>query len=115
MPAGGPSLDGFPTLPSPSSHTLWSADILDGHVTLKAAHNSASRSLDLDESDPIRLRHHEKQIKGVMLSTLQALAECKHPSLPKDYINGAANSIRKLARAITVALNSSLKWWVGDR
>lgn len=50
-----------------------------------------------------------------MLSTLQALAECDHPSLPEDYIGGAANSIRRLARAVAVALSSSLKRWVGSQ
>jgi len=107
------SPDKFPALPCPFDHTPWPADILDGHSALKAAYDAASRSLDLDESDPIRLRHYEKQIKAVMLSTLQALAECEHPSLPEEYIEGAANSIRELAGAITTALNSSLKWWVG--
>jgi len=115
MPAEGSSPDGFPTLPSFSSHVPWPADILDGHNVLKAVHNAASHSLNLDESDPIRLRHHEKQIKGVMLSTLQALAECECPPLPEDYIESAANSIRKLAGAVGAALNSSLMWWVGNQ
>ena len=110
MPMRESSLDGFPALPSPPGHAPWPADILDGHIALKAVHNATSRSLNLDESDPIRLRHFEKQIKGMMLSTLQALAECEHPSLPEDYINKVANSIRKLAGAITAALNSSLEW-----
>ena len=48
-----------------------------------------------------------------MISTLQALAECEHPSLPKDYIKRAAKLIRELAGAIATALSSSLKWWVG--
>lgn len=115
MPAGRSSPDGFPTLPFPSGHVPWPADILDGHNTLKAAHNAAFRSLNLDESDPIRLRHYEKQIKGVMFSTLRALAECKCPPLPEDYIERVANSIQKLAGAVAAALNSSLKWWVGNQ
>jgi len=112
MPTGRRSLlDEFLALPPPD-HVPWPADTLDGHNTLKAAYDAASRSLNLDESDPIRLRHYEKQIKVVILSTLQALAECEHTPLPEDYIEGAANSIWKLAGAITTALDSSLKWWV---
>ena len=110
MPAGRFSPDGFPTLPSRSGHVPWSADILDGHKTLTTVFNAASRALNLDESDPIRLQHFEKQIKGVMLSTLQALAACERPPLPEDYIEGVTNSIRKLAEAMTAALNSSPKW-----
>jgi hypothetical protein len=112
MPAGRFSPDEFPVLSSPSGPVPWPADILDGHMTLKVAYNAASRALNLDESDPIRLRHYEKQIKAVMLSTLQALAARKRPSIPEDYIEGVANAIRKLAGAMTATLGSSLKWWV---
>jgi len=109
MPSGKSPLDKFPELLSRPSHAPWSADIIDGHNTLKAAHEAVSRVLNLDESDPIRLRHYEKQIKTVMLSTLQALAAYGNPPLPEHYINDAANSIRQLAGLVAAALNSSLK------
>ena len=99
----------FPELPSRSCHAPWSAAITDGHDTLKAAYGAASRALNLDESDPIRLRHYETQIKTVMLSTLQALAACKAPPLPEHYIEDVANLIRKLAGSMATALDSSLK------
>ena len=113
MPAGRFSPDEFPALPPPSGHVPWPADILDGHMALKTAYDAASRALNLDESDPIRLRHYEKQTKTVILSTLQALAAHERPPLPEDYIEDVANSIRKLAGAMTAALGSSLKRWVG--
>lgn len=110
MPAGGFLPGDFPTLPPPSHCVPWPADILDGHETMKATYDAGSCALNLDESDPIRLRHHEKQIKTIMLSALQALAAYERPPLPEDYIRAVVNSIRELAGAVTAALNSSLKW-----
>jgi len=109
MSSGKSPPDRFPEPPSCPGHTPWSADIIDGHNTLKAAHDAVSRALNLDESDPIRLRHHEKQIKTVMLSTLQALATQRNPPLPERYVEDAANSIRQLAGSVAIALNSCLK------
>lgn len=43
----------FPELPSRSGHAPWPAGITDGHNTLKAAYETASRALNLDESDPV--------------------------------------------------------------
>jgi hypothetical protein len=99
----------FPDLPARSGHAPWSASITDGHKLLKTAYEAASRALNFDDSDPIRLRHYEKQTKTVMLSTLQALAACDNPPLPERYIEDAANSIRKLASMMGTALDSSLK------
>lgn len=110
MPPGESPPVKFPELPSRPGPVPWPADVVDGHNTLKKAHEAASRVLVLDESDPIQLRHHEKQIKGVMLSTLQALAANENPPLPERYIEDIANLIRKLAGSMSIALNSSLKW-----
>ena len=99
----------FPELPPRSGHAPWPADIADGHNTLKSAYEAASRALNLDDSDPIRLRHHEKQTRTVVLSTLQALAAHESPPLPERYIEDAASLIRKLAVSMAAALNSSLK------
>jgi hypothetical protein len=99
----------FPELPSRSGHAPWPAAITDGHNTLKAYHEAASRALNLDESDPIRLRHYEKQTKTVMLSILQALAACGNPPLPEYYIKGVANLVRQLAHSMSTALGSLLK------
>lgn len=109
MPSGQSPLDEFPELPSRPGLIPWSADVLDGHNTLATTHKAASRALNLDDSDPIRLRYHEKQIKITMLSTLQALAACENPPLPERYINAAANAVRRLASSIAAALASSLK------
>jgi hypothetical protein len=76
---------------------------------LKASHEAASRALNSDESDPIRLRHYENQTKTVMLSTLQALAACGNPPLPERYIKDVANIVRQLAQSTSTALGSSLK------
>ena len=109
MPPGKPPPDKFPDLPLRSGPTPWPAPIVDSHAELKAIHDATSRALNLDESDPIRLRHYEKQIKTAMLSTLQALAASENPSLPERYIKGVANSIERLVDATSDALNSSLK------
>lgn len=99
----------FPELPPRPDRTPWSAAIFDGHKTLKVAYEAASRALGLDESDPIRIRHYEKQTKTAMLSTLQALAACETPPLPECYIEDVANLIRKLAGSLATALNSTLE------
>ena len=109
MSSGEPPPDKFPELPSHPGPAPWPADIIDGHDTLKAVHIAASRALNLDEPDPIRLRHYEKQIKTVMTSTLQALAASENPSLPECYISAVADTIRRLAGLVTVALTSSLE------
>lgn len=93
MSCGGLPDDKFPELPFHPSSAPWPAEIIDGHDTLKAAHISASRALNLDEPDPNRLRHYEKQIKTVMTSTLQALGASKNPSLPEYYIGAVADTI----------------------
>ena len=110
-----PPLAKFPELPSRSSHAPWPAAIVDGHNTLKATYDAASRALNLDESDPIRLQHYEKQTKTLMLSTLEALAACGNPSLPEHYIEDIANLVRELAQSMTTALSSSLKRCRGFR
>lgn len=99
----------FPELPSRSGRLPWPAGITDGHNALKMTYEAASRALNLDESDPIRLQHYEAQIKTVMLPTLQALAACERPLLPEHYIKDAANLIQGLARSMATALNSSLE------
>ena len=109
MSSGKSPPDKFPELPSRPGPIPWPADVVDGHNAMKKAHDAASQVLNLDESDPIRLRHHEKQIKGTMLSTLQALAAYENPPLPERYIEKIANLIRKLASSMSIALNSSLK------
>ena len=76
---------------------------------MKAAYQAASRALNLDESDPIRLRHYDKQIKTVLLSTLQAVATHENPPIPEQYIESIAELVRKLAHSMTTALKSSLK------
>jgi len=110
MPSRKSPPDNFPELPSRAGPIPWPADVVDGHNALKKTYEATSRVFDLDESDPIRLRHHEKQIKGAMLSTLQALAAHGNPALPEHYIEDIANLVRKLARSMSTALNSSLKW-----
>ena len=102
--------DKFPELLPRPGHAPWPADIVDGHSTLKSAHKMVSWSLNLDESDPIHLQHHEKQIKTTMLSTLQALAAHETLPLPEHYINDATNSIQQQARLVGTALASSLEW-----
>ena len=109
MPSGKSVPPTFPELPSRSGRVPWPADITDGHLTMKATHKAASQALNLDESDPIRLQHYDKQIKTVMLSTLQVLAACKSPPVPECYIEDAANSIRQLAQSTAIALKSSLE------
>jgi hypothetical protein len=104
-----PPPERFPELQSRSGHAPWPASITDGHNTLKVVYEAASRALNLDESDPIRLRHYENQTRTVMLSTLQALAACENPPLPERYIEDAADSIRELAGAMATALDSSLE------
>jgi len=99
----------FPELPSRPGPAPWPADIIDGHNTLKAVHKAASQALGLDDSDPIRLRHYEKQVKTTMPSTLQALAACENPSLPECYINAVTNVIRALVGSVALALTSSLR------
>lgn len=99
----------FPDLPSRSGHAPWPADITDGHITLKETYEAASRALNLDESDPIRLQHYNKQIRTIVLPTLQALAACEHPSVPECYIEDAASSIQRLAQLMATALKSSLE------
>ena len=110
MPSRKSPPDKFPDLPPRPGDIPWPADVVDGHTAIKTIHEATSRTLNLDESDPIRLRHYEKQIKTVMLSTLQALAASEKPPLPGYYIEDAANLVRKLASATTTALDSSLKW-----
>lgn len=109
MPPGKSPSDKFPDLPSRPGGIPWPADIIDGHTALKSVHEATSRALNLDESDPIRLRHYDKQIKGVMLSTLQALAASEKPPLPEHYIKDAVNVVRMLASSTATALDSSLK------
>ena len=109
MPLGKLLQDEFPDLPSRPRGITWPADIVDGHTTLKAVYGATSRALNLDESDPIQLQHHEKQVKTVMLSTLQALAASEQPPLPEHYIKDVVDVVRKLAGLMTAALNVSLK------
>ena len=109
MLSGKSPPDEFPELPSRPGPAPWPADIIDGHNTLKAVHKAASRALNFDESEPIRLRHYDKQIKTTMPSTLQALVACENPSLPECYVDAVANVIRTLSGSVAIALTSSLK------
>ena len=99
----------FPELPPRSGHAPWPTGITEGHDTLKATYNAASQALNLDESDPIRLKHYERQTKTVMLPTLQALAASGGPPLPERYIEDVANLVQTLAGLMAAALSSSLK------
>lgn len=86
----------LPTLPEPPHGNPWSADVEDAHNQLISAYASARQALNLDESDPIKLRFHLDRATGFMVSVVETLALREVDPLPPSYIQPLAVAVGSL-------------------
>jgi hypothetical protein len=104
----GPPLPEFlPVLPDASQQNSWAADVTDAHGELVAAYNSARLALNLDESDPIRLRFHLDRATGFMADLVKSLGLQENNPLPSSYIVPLAATIGSLVERLHEALDGS--------
>ena len=99
----------LPILPDPSRQTPWGADITDAHAELVSAYNSARLALNLDESDPIRLRFHLDRATGFMADLVTTLGLQENNPLPPSYIVPLAAAVGSLVEWLRYTLNGSKK------
>lgn len=89
--------DCLPPLPVTANNTPWPADTVSAHAQLLSAFSSARNALNLDESDPIKLRFHLDRASTVMVSIIDALAAAQDRSLlPDEHIISLAQGVGSL-------------------
>lgn len=87
----------LPPLPPAANDTPWPAETVTAHVQLTSAFNSARNALNLDESDPIKLRFHLDRASTFMVSIIDALATAQDQSLlPDGHIVSLAQGVGSL-------------------
>jgi len=93
----------LPPLP-PANGVPWSAEVIQAHRGLTSAFGVSYRALNLDESDPIRLGHHLKQVETFMTSVIGVLGTYAENPLPPKYIDTVGGAIESLADGLRDAL-----------
>jgi hypothetical protein len=94
-------------LPEAPFDNPWSADVLKAHNELVTAFNSARNALNLDESDPIRLRYHLSRASGFMVDIVGTLGLREVDPLPSHYINSLAAAVGTLVFRLRVTLDNA--------
>lgn len=89
------------------THFAWPAGIIDAFQQLSTAYLSTRRALDLDESDPIRLRYYLNHASNNMVSIVKALAVHEGNPLPPEYFQSLAHSIGTLILHLREALSQA--------
>jgi hypothetical protein len=88
--------EGLPSLPEPPTDHPWSADVITAYQELNASFDSARRALNLDESDPIRLRYHLDRASGFMVNIVDALGTREVNPLPSSHLRSLAVAVGSL-------------------
>jgi len=96
----------LPGLPN-SVGVPWSAEIVEAHHGLASTFRTSRVALNLDESDPIRLRHHVKQAETFMVSIIEALSHQTTNPLPQEYIETLSEIVSSLVAGLRVALTEA--------
>ena len=96
MPSPLPLPVRLPSLPQAPADNPWSADIIAAYEGLNTSFNSARRALDLDESDPIRLRYHLDRASGFMVNVVEALGVREVNPLPSSHLSSLATAVGSL-------------------
>jgi len=97
----------FPALPSAAPHMHWSADMVQAHQTLTNIFNSARTSLNLDESDTIRLQFHLDRAINEVVPILDAISSHEDNPLPADVVEHMVLAMALLVVHLRSALESS--------
>jgi hypothetical protein len=99
--------DSFPTLPPPVEGMHWSAEIVQGHRMLANAFNTSRDSINLDISDPTRLRFHLDHITNNAIPVLEAMSIREDELLPANFVLTMAITTALLVTHLQRALKSS--------
>lgn len=97
----------LPALPEPHGQRPWPADVYDAHRRLRILFSSARSALNLDESDPIRLRFHLHRSTNLMLPLIRALGFREEQPLPSAHIELLAQHIGTLIIRLRNMLDGS--------
>lgn len=97
----------LPPLPHAPLEAPWPPEIHTAHMQLVSSFDSSRRALNLDESDPVRLRFHLDRAVTVMVSIVDSLAAQEHPHLPINHINSLAHSVATLVIYLRNTLDGS--------
>lgn len=87
--------------------TPWPAEIVTAHERLTSMFSSARNALNLDESDPIKLRFHLDRASTIMVSIIDALATQNVATLPDQYIISLAQDVGSLVVHLRHALDGA--------
>lgn len=87
---------GLPPLPEPRGSRPWPADVTDAHCRLRLLFSSARSALNLDESDPIRLKFHLHRATSLMLPLVRALGCREDYPLLEAHVQLLAQNIGRL-------------------
>jgi hypothetical protein len=98
--------DRLPPLPE-TTDVSWSADIQALHNRLSDFFDSSRRALNLDESDPIRVRTHLDRASNTMVSIVEALGLRTEDPLPNEYIHSVALATGSLVMHLRHAMETS--------
>lgn len=102
----------FPELPASPLTAPWPADVLNAHSGLESSYGSARRALNLDESDPIRLRYHLTRASQFMVSMVEVLGLREESPLPTTYIELIAGAVGNLVIHLRKAFKSTENQYV---
>jgi hypothetical protein len=84
----------LPPLPLVANNTPWPAEVVTAHEQLISTFNSARHALNLDESDPVKLRFHLDRASTIMVSVIEALVS--QSTLPDEHIVSLAQGVGSL-------------------
>ena len=96
----------LPGLPY-ATNIPWSAEIVEAHRGLTSAFRTSQAALNLNESDPIRLRHHIKQAKTFMVSIINVPGHQTTNPFPQEYIGTLSRMVSLLLAGLQLALTES--------
>ena len=85
----------------------WPAEIIEAHRGLSSAFRTSRAALNLDESDPIRLKHHVKQAETFMVSIVEVLSHQTANPLPQEYIETLSEMVSSLVVGLQLVLTEA--------
>lgn len=94
----------FPPLP-PADILPWPAEVVEAHRSLSSTFLTSRRALHSDESDPVRLGHHLKQVETFMTSIVNVLGIQGNAPLPPTYVEMVKSTVDLLVDRLRIAVS----------
>ena len=103
-------MDALPPLPAHPDGLLWSPAVQDAYTAISEAYTRAQQLLNLDDTDPLRMRFHLERLRGEMIPILLAMEEeaLHSPNgVPMEWLEAMAVQLGSLVAHLVAAVEGT--------